>query len=254
MHNISKAQNRLFNIILRIDNCLRHIRIISRSLPLLPLRSLSLTLHIFLQSEIASLRPATTIIEEDTPKTNDDNSRQRRRQQQQCRSKGGSSCEPRCVCVRVCVCFRVHDWACLRLYWFFDSNFAQACEPIFRSYIIHACVCVCVCICIATFIRGVFFCLFCFCRWAATGALCLKVIRGTIFLALCSKEAAAATTTTNNNRRCKITFGSCASLLQQKRSTNTNTTTATTTRDALCKWNDALWERERERQRARERE
>lgn len=99
-------------------------------------------------------------------------------------------------------------------------------------------MCLCVCICIATFIRGVFFCL---CRWAATGALCLKVIRGTIFLALCSKEAAAVTTRTNNNRRCKITFGSCASLLQQKRSTstNTNTTTATTTRDALCKWNDA---------------
>lgn len=72
MHNISKAQNRLFNIILRIDNyCVTH-SLISHTL------SLPLSLHslcVFLQAIPLSPQQQQLTREEGTPKTNDDDNK-----------------------------------------------------------------------------------------------------------------------------------------------------------------------------------
>lgn len=61
------------------------------------------------------------------------------RRQQECRSKGGSSCEPCRVCVRVCVCVSVRDYIDFSI-----KSLPRLVNWFFRSYIIHACV-LCVC-------------------------------------------------------------------------------------------------------------
>lgn len=121
----------------------------------------------------------------------------KRRRQQECRSKGGSSCEPCRVCVRVCVCVSVCGYIDFSI-----KSLPRLVNWFFRSYIIHACI-LSVCM-YGMFIRGIcilfnlVFVVFRFCRWAATGSLRFKVIRGTIFLAA---TAAAITTTHNNNNK-----------------------------------------------------
>lgn len=187
MHNISKAQNRLFNIILRIDNCLRHT-----FTHLTHTHSLSLfTLVLRISASNPSLAAATTTNQRRRHPQN------KRRRQQECRSKGGSSCEPCHVCVRVCVCVSVCGYIDFSI-----KSLPRLVNWFFRSYIIHACI-LSVCM-YGMFIRGIcilfnlVFVVFRFCRWAATGSLRFKVIRGTIFLAA---TAAAITTTHNNNNK-----------------------------------------------------
>lgn len=97
MHNISKAQNRLFNIILRIDNCLRHtFTHLTHTL------SLSLSLHsfcVFLQAIPLSPRQQQLTREEGTPKTNDDDNKNAAQKEARPVSRAVHVCG--CVCLSV---------------------------------------------------------------------------------------------------------------------------------------------------------
>lgn len=97
MHDISKAQNRLFNIILRIDNCLRHtFTHLAHSLsPFLYPRSCPHFAY-FCRQSVSLMRQPQRTREEDTPKTNDDD------------NNNAAQKEARPVSCAVCMCVWVY--------------------------------------------------------------------------------------------------------------------------------------------------
>lgn len=138
MHNISKSQNRLFNIILRIDNCLRHTRS-SHAL----FRS-CLSHFTYFSAERDCLSQASK-----------NNYRRRhpqnKRQQWQAKAAATTTMPLKrrlvlwaalCVCVGVCVFMYMTERVCGCID-FSIKILPTLVNRFFRSYIIHACVCVC---------------------------------------------------------------------------------------------------------------
>lgn len=96
MHNISKAQNRLFNIILRIDNCLRHTFTHLTHTPSLSLHSFC----VFLQA-IPLSPQQQQLIREGTPKTNDNDNKNAAQKEARPVSRVVYVCGCVCECVRL---------------------------------------------------------------------------------------------------------------------------------------------------------